>query len=205
MNETEQQVRDLAKTIARLTDDGEKLVTAVPGLSLFRWDAPTEPASGMYEPSVCMVAQGAKRVLLGSETHTYDPGHYLITSLHLPTVWQVTKATEKNPLLGLRITFDLHEVTQMMVDSDLPGPRDRQSSRAMATGKVSLPLVDAVRRMIDLLDEPQDIPILAPIIQKEIIYRLLVGDQGTRLRQAAAAGSQSQQIGRVVDWLKPSV
>ena len=90
----------------------------------------------------------------------------------------------------------------MIADSYLPPPRTQQSSRGMATGEVTLPLVNAVQRLIDLLDEKQDIPILAPIIQREIIYRLLVGDQGARLRQIASAGSQSHQIARAIDWLK---
>ena len=89
-----------------------------------------------------------------------------------------------------------------MVDSHLPPPRAQQSSRGMATGEVTLPLLTAFQRLIDLLAEPKDIPILAPIIQREISYRLLVGDQGARLRQMASAGSQSHQIARAIDWLK---
>ncbi len=89
-----------------------------------------------------------------------------------------------------------------MVDSKLPPPRAQQSGRGMATGEVTLPLLAAFQRLIDLLDEPEDIPILAPLIQREILYRLLVGDQGTRLRQIASAGSQSHQIARAIDWLK---
>jgi AraC-like DNA-binding protein len=89
-----------------------------------------------------------------------------------------------------------------MVESNLPPPRTQQSSRGMAIGEVTLPLLTAFQRLIDLLDEPKDISILAPIIQREIMYRLLVGDQGVRLRQIASAGSQSHQIARAIDWLK---
>ncbi|HEX8960087.1 MAG TPA: AraC family transcriptional regulator [Geobacteraceae bacterium] len=176
--------------------------TAVPGLSLFRREEPTEPITGMYDPSICMVAQGAKRVQLGDDIYIYDASHYLITSVHLPTVVQVTEASRSKPYLGLRLTFDLREVSQLMADSNLPPPRTQQSARGMATGEVTLPLVTAFQRLIDLLADEQDIPILAPIIQREIIYRLLVGDQGERLRQIAAAGSQSRQIARAIDWLK---
>jgi len=89
-----------------------------------------------------------------------------------------------------------------MVDSNLPLPHARQSDRGMATGKVTLPLIDAFQRLIDLLAAPKDIPILAPIIQREIYYRLLVGDQGMRLRQMASAGTQSRQVAQAIDWLK---
>lgn len=192
----------LTRSIARWTEGGELFTTAIPGLALFRREEPTEPASGMYEPSVCLVAQGAKRVLLGDDTYVYDAHHYLITSVHLPTVVQVTEASRDKPYLGLRLTLDLQEVAQLMVDSSLPPPRPQQSSRGMATGEVTLPLLSVMQRLLDLLDEQQDIPILAPIMQREIIYRLLVGDQGIRLRQIASAGSRSNQITRAIDWLK---
>jgi AraC-like DNA-binding protein len=192
----------LGKSIARCTEYGEQHTTAVPGLALFRRDEPTGPISGMYEPSVCLVAQGAKRVRLGDDTYVYDAQHYLITSVHLPTVVQIIEASPEKPYLGLRLKLDLREISQLMVDSNLPPPRAQQSSRGMATGEVTLPLLTAIQRLIDLLAEQQDIPILAPIIQREIIYRLLVGDQGERLRQIASTGSQSQQIARAIDWLK---
>lgn len=192
----------LNKSIAQLTEAGELHTTAIQGLSLFRRTEPTEPMTGMYEPSICMVVQGAKRVRLGDDTFVYDPHHYLITSVHLPTVVQIIEASPEKPYLGLRLMLDLREVSQLMVDSNLPQPRAQQSSRGMATGEVTLPLLTAFQRLIDLLENKQDIPILAPIIQREIIYRLLVGDQGERLRQIASAGSQSHQIARVIDWLK---
>ena len=192
----------LGKSIARCTEKGEQHVTAVPGLSLFRRDEPTDPISGMYEPSICLVAQGAKRVLLGDDTYAYDAHHYLITSVHLPTVVQIIEASPEKPYLGLRLKLDQREISQLMVDSNLPPPRAQQSSRGMATGEVTLPLLTAFQRLIDLLAEEQDIPILAPIIQREIIYRLLVGDQGEHLRQIASTGSQSHRIARAIDWLK---
>jgi AraC-like DNA-binding protein len=195
-------VEALGERIALLTEQGELHITAVPGLSLFRRHEPTEPLTGMYEPSVCLVAQGAKRVQLGDEIYVYDAQHYLLTSVHLPTVVQIIEASQERPYLGLRLKFDLHEVSQLMADSNLPPPRSQESSRGMATGEVTLPLVSAFLRLIELLDNQQDVPILAPVIQREIIYRLLVGDQGTRLRQIAAAGSQSQQIARAIEWIK---
>ena len=191
-------VEALAARIARWTEQGELHTSAVPGLSLFRREEPTEPMTGMYQPSICLVAQGAKRVLLGGDTYVYDPQHYLITSVHLPTVVQIIEASVKKPFLGLRLTFDLRQIAQLMADSHLPPPRTQQSSRGMATGEVTLPLVNAFLRLIDLLGEEEDIPILAPVVQREIIYRLLVGDQGAHLRQIAAAGSQSQQIARAL-------
>jgi len=200
--ETRAALENLVQSIARLTERGELHTTAVPGLGLFRRTEPTEPITGLYEPSICLVAQGAKRVKLGDDTYIYDANHYLLTSLHLPTMVQVIEASPEKPYLGLRLTFNMREVAQLMADSQLPPPRTQQSSRGMATGAVTAPLINAFLRLIDLLDTEEDIPILATVIQREIIYRLLTGDQGARLRQIAAAGSQSQQIARAIEWLK---
>lgn len=198
----EDAIGTLRRSVARWTEQGESFETPVRGLSLFRREEVTDPVSGMYEPSVCLIAQGAKRVQLGDESMTYDSHHFLITSVHLPTVVQIIEASPEKPYLGLRLMLDLREVSQLMLDSNLPQPRTQQSSRGMAVGEVTLPLISAFQRLLDLLGEENDIPILAPMIQREIIYRLLVGDQGARLRQMASAGSQSQQIARAIDWLK---
>ena len=192
----------LGKSIARWTEKGDQLMTAIPGLSLYRRDAPTQPTSSMQEPSICLIAQGAKRVLLGDDTYVFDVHHFLITSVDLPTVVQIIQASREKPYLSLLLQLDQREMAQLMVDSHLPPPRAQQSSRGMAIGEVTLPLLSACQRLIDLLAAPQDIPILAPLIQREIIYRLLVGDQGARLRQIASAGSQSHQIAQAIEWLK---
>ena len=201
-NRLEVAIETLNASIARWTEKGEQHTTAIPGLSLFRREEPTGPISGLYDPSICMVTQGAKRVQLGEDSYVYDPQHYLITAVHLPTVVQVVEASPTKPYLGLRLKFDHREVSQLMADSNLPAPRTQQSTRGMAIGEVTLPLLAAFQRLLDLLDDQEDIPILAPNIQREIIYRLLVGDQGARLRQIASTGSQSQQIARAIDWLK---
>lgn len=195
-------MNDLANSIAQLTKDGELRPSAIPGLSLFRRTEPSEPITGMYEPSVCLIAQGSKQVQLGDDTYIYDASHYLFAGLHLPVVAQVIEASHEKPYLGLKLTFDYRDISQLMADSQLPPPRNQKTDRGMATGKLTAPLVNAFQRLVDLLDEEQDIPILAPVIQREIYYRLLVGDQGGRLRQLAAMGSQSQQVARAISWLR---
>src|SRR5262245_19064854 len=135
---TETARKALEEVIARLTGNGDQLTTAVPGLALFKREEPTAPVSGMYEPSVCLVTQGAKRVILGDETFVYDANNYLITSVQLPTIVQIIEATPEKPYLGLRLLLDMKEVSQMMVDSNLPPPKEQQSSRGMATSEVNL-------------------------------------------------------------------
>jgi len=194
--------RELADRIARWTRTDPMLDTDVPGLWLRRYEAPTEPASYMHEPSLCLVAQGAKRVLLSDEEYVYDANHYLITSVGLPVVANVTEASEDVPFLGLVMKLDLGLAAQLLVDAKLPMSRMTQSSRGMAVSAVTEPLFRAFARLVDLLDEPENIPILAPLLSKEILYRLLIGEQGPRLRQMAMSGSHGSQIAQAIDWLK---
>ena len=201
-NSMEVALEALRKSIARWTAEGDQPTTAIPGLSLSRRDEPTQPRSHMYEPIICLIAQGAKRVLLGEDTYVFDPDHFLITSLDLPTVVQIIKASREKPYLSLRLKLDRREISQLMSDSNLPPPRPQESSRGMAIGEVTVPLLNAFQRLIDLLDQPKDIPMLAPIIQHEIFYRLLVGDQGARLRQMVSEESHSYLIAEAIHWLR---
>jgi AraC-like DNA-binding protein len=192
----------LAERIHRWTEKDDHMTSDIPGLVLIRYEAPTEPMSAMYEPCICVVAQGAKRVQLGDEEYIYDENHMLITSVGLPVLANIVTASKETPLLSLVLKIDLPMVAQLMVDSNLPAPRTRQTGRGMAVCQVSEPLLDGFQRLIDLLDTPEDIPMLSPLILKEILYRLLMGELGPRLRQIATAESHGQQVARAVDWLK---
>ena len=192
----------LVEMIARWAEKDSTTPTAIPALAFHRRDEPTEPISYMHEPSICLVAQGSKRVLLGEDVYVYDAHHFLITSVGLPVVAQILEATSEKPYLGLTLQIDQRMISQMMADSDLPQPRISKTDRGMDVGDLVPPLQSAFLRLLELLDQPDDIPILAPLVQREIMYRLLVGDQGPRLRQIGVAGSHGQQIARAIDWLK---
>jgi AraC-like DNA-binding protein len=156
----------------------------------------------MYEPSVCFVAQGVKSVALGGKTYVYDARNYLISSLHLPGIVRIVEASREKPCLGLVLRLDLREISQLVLDGNLPPPRNQPAKRGLATGKMDPQLIGVVQRLVDLLSNEDDIPILAPLIRREVHYRLLVGEQGERLRQIALAGSQPYQIAQAIDWLK---
>jgi len=192
----------LASRIERHATSIRPAAAVIPALSIFRIESPTAPQGLVQVPSVCIIAQGAKRILLGDEAYDYDPHHFLVTAVGLPVVAQVTRASPREPYLGLKLELDLGLIARMMVDGDLPHPRPRAADRGMAVGRMTAPLLDAFDRLVALLDHPDDAPILAPLVEKEILYRLLVGEQGARLRQIAAAGSHSRQIARAVDWLQ---
>jgi AraC-like DNA-binding protein len=200
------QRQTLANSIARWTETTHRLETSVPGLLLVRYEAPTQPSSGVYEPCICLVAQGAKRVVLGGDEYVYDANHYLISSVGLPVVANVVEASPEVPLLGLALKLDMRMLAQMLVDSNLPASRPASrascSGRGMRVNEVSMPLLNAFQRLLDLLESPHDVPVLSPLIHKEILYRLLVGEQGHYLRQLVSTGSHGFQIARAIDWLK---
>lgn len=192
----------LGDTIARLTGEREHFEAPIHGLLLYKRKAVTELTSAMYEPCICVVAQGAKRVVVGGDSYTYDAQHFLLTAVDIPTLVQIARATKEKPCLGLVLKLDMREVSQMMVDGKLPPPREQRPGRGMTTGEITPQLLTAFQRLLDLLDTPGDIPVLAPMVQREILYRLLTGDQGARLRQIASSGSQGSQVAQAIDWLK---
>lgn len=192
----------LAKSIAGWAGNENQIDTAIPGLRLSRWETPTEPTSYTLKSSICLIAQGAKRVLLGEETHVYDATRFLISSVDLPVVANIIEAAPQKPYLGLILELDLREISQLIVDSGLPLNRSRKANKGMAVGKLSLPLLNAFQRLMDLLVEKESIKILAPLIKREIFFRLLTTDQGPRLQQIVSSGSHGHQISRAIDWLK---
>ena len=193
---------ELKKLIARLTNGKELHDTAVPNMSVFCIAEPNKPACLVYEPCLCVAAQGAKLVTLAGESYIYDENRYLIASVNLPTMAQVIHASEKNPYYGFKLKLDAGEIARVMLESGAAARRNEQAGRGIALGETDLPLLDAICRLVGLLERPEDIPMLSPLIQKEIIYRLLCGSQGARLRMLATAGSPSSRIAQSIGWLK---
>jgi AraC-like DNA-binding protein len=195
--------RALAVAISRRAPEGELHRPAeLPAMSMFRCSASLGPVCGLYEPGVALIVQGSKRVMLGSDTFVYGGEDLLITSLNLPAVAQILEASPEKPYLAVMLTLDVHEIARLMMDGQVPPPRTQAAERAMATSRVTWPLLGAFARLVELLDEPEAIPAVAPLIQREILYRLLVSEQGDRLRQIGSAGTQSHQVARAIDWLK---
>jgi len=192
---------ELAQGLARWTAGVERYATPIPGLAFYRREAPTQPSGCIVEPCVALVIQGAKRMMLGEETYLYDPSRFLITSLDLPATMQVVEASRDKPYLGLSLQLDLRMMAEMMLQGTVP-PHEQGFGRGVVLGEMTLPMLDAFKRLLDLLDDPGAISALAPLIQREIYYRLLMSDQGARLRQIASVGSQSHRIAHAIDWLK---
>ncbi len=192
----------LAEKVQKWTGDATQFDTEIPGLRLSRWTSPTPPTSYSHNPSICLIAQGKKRVLLGQDSYTYDANHFLISSVNLPITANIMEASEEAPYLGLIMELDLQEISQLIVDSELSFNNTKEAQKGIAVGELSDSLQDAFIRLMTLLDEPDDIKILAPVIKREIFYRLLMTEQGARLNQIVTTGSHSHQIAKAIDWLK---
>jgi len=178
--------------------------TPISGLTFFRREAPMPPTICLVEACIVLVVQGEKQMLAGGEAYPYNINRFLITSLDIPANSQVVTASPDNPCLGLALKLDLRTMAELIAQGGLPLPEDRSSDRGavIGLGTVTPMLLEPFKRMLDLLDEPSAIPILAPLIEREIHYRLLMSDQAARLQQIASVGSQGHRVAKAIDWLK---
>ncbi len=192
----------LARKIASSVGSKEKLITDIPGLLLSRRTAPTAPLSATYEPSLAVVAQGRKQATLGGTRFIFDQSRYLLTSLDLPVICNVIEASEAVPYLCFVLKLEMPVVRELLSREEIQAPEAAPDSPAMATGETTAELLDACCRLIDLLNTPQDIPFLSGLIQREIIYRILRGPEGARLRAIATVGDQSQRTAKAIAWVR---
>jgi AraC-like DNA-binding protein len=194
--------KELARKIASFIGSRERLITDVPGLLLSRRTAPTAPASATYEPSLAVVAQGRKRADLGGTTFIFDESRYLLTSLDLPVICNVIEASEEVPYLCFVLKLEMPVVRELLSREEIHAPETPSDKPAMATGETTADLLDACCRLADLLNTPQDIPFLSGLIQREIIYRILRGPEGARLRAIATLGDQSHRTAKAIAWIR---
>ena len=194
--------KELARKIASFIGPREKQTTGVPGLLLTRYTAPTAPVSATYEPSLAVVAQGRKRATLGGNTFIFDESRYLLTSLDLPVICNVIEASEAVPYLCFVLKLEMPLVRELLNRDEIQPHQPPSDSPAMATGETTAELLDACCRLVDLLNTPRDIPFLSGLIQREIIYRILQGPEGARLRAIATLGDQSQRTAKAITWVR---
>ncbi len=192
----------LANVLEKWVNGAHEYETAIPGVKISRWAHPTPPTSYTHKPSICLIAQGKKQVLLGEDRYIYDSNHFLISSVNLPITANIMEASEDHPYLGLIMELDLQEISQLIVESEFSFHPTKEAQKGIAVGTLSESLLDAFYRLMQLLDEPESIKILAPVIKREIFYRLLMSEQGQRLNQTVTNGSHSHQISKAIDWLK---
>ncbi len=194
--------RALAAAIdARTSADGQR-PTAIPGLSLFRYSSNVAPDGSVHKAQLVVAAQGAKRVILAGQAYEYGHTHGLITALDLPLLTQVTAATPDMPYLCAGYALELPRIAEVLTDLRVPAPRLAPVGTAISVCLLSASLLDVLLRLVCLLDTPGDIPFLVPLIERELFYRLLTGEQGPRLRHLTMADSQSHKIAQAIAWLR---
>jgi AraC-like DNA-binding protein len=193
----EELVERIAHTVR---EDGT--VQPLKGLYLSRSSLPLIPLHSVLEPSLCVIAQGSKEVLFGGSRYRYDPSHYLLATVELPRVSQVLEASPERPYLSLRLSLDPVRVSSVMEEAGYFTPPGHTDARAIDVSLLDENLLDAAVRLIRLLDSPSEAPILQPLITREIIYRLLRGEQGTRLRHLAIQGGYTPDIARAIKRLR---
>jgi AraC-like DNA-binding protein len=191
----------LARKIASIVGKEEKRITEIPGVSLHQRTAPTPPCRATYHPGILVVAQGRKQVNLGPTSFTYDDSHFLLTAVDLPIVSWVAEASEEVPCLVLSLKLEMSIVREVLSREEIHVVEAPSDSPAMSIGETTPEFRSACCRLLDLLESPKDIPFLSGLIQREIIYRVLRGRVGARLRAVATLGDQSHRTAKAVAWI----
>ncbi len=180
------------------------LSTSIDDVRIFRADRPGPPTPTTYGKVLALVAQGTKRFALGDRLYEYRAGEFVIASVDLPVTAQFLQASPEEPALGFGLTLRPDAVAEVLLQA---GPAELpelapEASAGLAVSSASAELLDAVVRLLRLLDQPRDIPVLAPMVKREIIWRLLTGEQGTVLRQFGLPDSSFSHIARAVQWIR---
>lgn len=194
--DTMEKIAELAKVIDRHIAEPGISPTAMPCLSLIRADQPSTPTPAVYEASLCLIAQGSKRVSLGEDSVVYDASRYLLVSVDLPLVGHILQASTQAPYLCCKI--DLNQAALAELIAAQGGGVQQGDRPVLAVYPGDPDLIDAACRLVKLLDRPESIATLAPLIEREILYRLLTGPHGAVLRHIATAGSHLNQVTRAI-------
>jgi len=188
----------LRALVSRHADD-RVVQTAIPGVRVSCARGPTIPLSGIFEPAVCFVVQGAKRVAIGDAVLRYDAASYFIVSLEVAATGFISEASDATPYLAVSLEIDRKALADLLIQ--LP-ERQQGPTVGFGVGTTTPELFGSLCRLLDLLDRPQDIPVLAPMLHREVLYRLLQGEQGDMLRQIARADSRLSQVRRALGWIR---
>ncbi len=195
--------RELVERVHRAAPHDGVHDTRVPGLAAIRASEPSQPLPSVYEPSLCIVVQGRKQARLVNEIYVYDPLHYLVVSVTLPMIGQIIDATRQCPYLCLRLTVDRRLIGELLLQAESTSMQRADSTeRGLYVAKADTEFLDAVVRLVRLLDRPHDAAVLAPLVQREIHFRALSGELGQRLREVCILDSQIQRIARAIDVIR---
>jgi AraC-like DNA-binding protein len=191
----------LREKVLRWCPMAGRLVSAVPGLELFRRDTINERERCLYAPVIAVVLQGWKHSVIGNEDYDYGEGYCIVGGMDSPAMTTITQASGDRPFLALSLKLDRYLITQLLADTNAATDAGA-SPVAVSLEKTTPPVLDAFFRLVSLLDTPEEIPVLAPLFIRELHYRLLTGPQGEVLRAVSAAGSPCNRVAEAVSWLR---
>jgi AraC-like DNA-binding protein len=192
---------ELAELIAQYATSDGVHATPLPRVTLFRSSKPTEPTHLVHEPALCIMAQGRKQIVTGRKVYHYDSSRYLVVSVDVPATGQVLEATPEHPYLSFKLDLNVSVLGAMVLEAASVVP-PRESVPGVTVSTLSPELRDAVVRLLRLLATPRDIPALAPLAEREILYRLLMGEQAPTVRQIAMADGNARGVTRAIEWIK---
>ena len=192
----------IQKIEAKREEDGS-IKTAIPSLSFYTSKSTTEFATVVYEPSLCLVLQGSKALILGDENYSYDPSKYLLVSVHMPTRVRIMEASETKPYISLKLTFTMEDIFEVMKEVSNPSHSKTPTPElGLCIGEINTSLLDPLTRLVRLLDTPNNIKFMAPMIVKEILYYIISDKGGDFLRKYVMDGSITQQIVKIITKIK---
>lgn len=198
----EQLRAEIRRKIAAFAPVPGPKATVIPGLTLFRRTETTPCYPGSYEPSLNIFVQGKKRVTLGGITYICDETTFLLSSVDVPVVSQIVAASDKVPMLSMLLKLDMTVVREIIAQHEFSPSDGSTQAHGIAVGRTTVDLLKPCSRLLDLLEAPGDIPFLGDLVHREIVYRLLRGPLGVRLRAIATLGDQSQRTAKAIAWLK---
>ena len=196
--------RELVERMTRAVSPNE-VKEVFPDIFLASSSKLTDRLHSVFRPAFCIIAQGCKKVFLGDELFRYDSGNYLISTVDLPIVSYVAEASEDKPYLSFRINLDPAIVASVMMEANLEFKKIGATVKAMDVSPIDADLLDAVVRLSRLLDTPDEMRILAPLIIREIIFRLLKGNQGIRLGHLIASAGDTRRISKAIGHLRENI
>lgn len=175
----------------------------IPGVhAIRRSQTNKELVHALAQPALCIVAQGAKRMMLGQDVYEYDESRMIAFSLDLPVTAQITRASRSKPFLAFRLDLDPHKIAELVLKVYPHGLPRSSESRAVNVGQTSVSIVNAARRLMELMAEVGDAELLAPLVIDEILIRLLRSPIGPRVAQIGLAESSVNGIAKAVSWLR---
>ncbi|WP_144558263.1 AraC family transcriptional regulator [Shouchella miscanthi] len=197
----EQQV-ELSHIIHRHCENDGVHFTGIPQLYFIRSSFKSTRIHTIHEPALCIVAQGEKIVVLAQDRYQYDASHYLVVSFDLPISGEIITATPESPYLCLRLDFEQKQIVDLMMNTDQALSKKSNSKPGLFVNQTKAEMFEAVLRLVRLLDTPKDIPVLAPLMIQEILYRLLEDDNSDSIKQIAIVGGHGQKIAQVINRIK---